>query len=268
MKLAFRRSHDESRGSAMTTNMDTSAAPSLPSAGGPLSNDRRGRMVAGRLPRTMAIKLSIDLVMTLLFIASLAFRITGDAPHEWLGVALCALFVVHGLINWRWFRNVFSGRYRFRRTLNTVINLSLLLAMLVLAVCGMANSRHVLGFLQLSGGMEFRQIHSFTAYWGLVLIGIHAGTHWTTVINAARKMAGIKGESRFRKTLLRILAAVTLVCGVWASYDRDMGSKLFRGFSFDFWDPSRPIVLFFVSNLAILGFYIGMTHFCMKFGRP
>jgi cytochrome b561 len=224
-------------------------------------------MVAGRLPQTMAIKLSIDLVMTLFFIASLAFRITGDTLHEWLGIALCALFVVHGLINWRWFRNVLRGRYRFRRTLNTAINLSLLLAMLLLAVCGMANSRHALGFLQLPGSMEFRRIHSFTAYWGLALIGIHAGMHWTTVINAARKMAGMSGESRFRKTLLRILAAVILGFGVWASYDRDMGSKLFRGFSFDFWDPSRPAALFFVSNLAILGLYAGVTHFCMKLGR-
>jgi hypothetical protein len=46
-----------------------------------------------------------------------------------------------------------------------------------------------------------------------------------------------------------------------------MGSKLFRGFSFDFWDPSRPAVLFFISNLAILSVYIGVTHFAMKWVR-
>jgi hypothetical protein len=139
--------------------------------------------------------------------------------------------------------------------------------MLVLVVCGLANSRHALGFLQLPGDMEFRQIHSLTAYWGLVLIGVHAGMHWTAVINAVRKMAGIGGESRVRKAALRILAAWVAGFGAWASYDRDMGSKLFRGFSFDFWDPSRPAVLFFVSNLAILSLYTGVTHFCMKFRR-
>jgi phosphatidylglycerophosphate synthase len=212
----------------------------------------------------MAIKLSIDLVMTLFFIASLAFRLTGDASHEWIGLALCVLFIVHGFLKWRWFRNVFKGRYGFRRTLNAAVNLSLLLAMLLLTGCGLANSRHVLGFLQLPGGMEFRQIHSVTAYWGLALIGIHAGLHWTTVINAARKMAGMNGESRFRKTALRILAVLSMSFGVWASYDRDMGSKLFRGVSFDFWDPSRPAILFFISHLAILSVYIGVTHFAME----
>jgi hypothetical protein len=65
----------------------------------------------GKLPRAMTIKLTIDLVMTLLFVASLAFRLTGDAPHEWIGLALCALFIVHGLLSRRWFRNVFKGRY-------------------------------------------------------------------------------------------------------------------------------------------------------------
>jgi hypothetical protein len=224
-------------------------------------------VMTGKLLRTMTMKLSIDLIMTLLFVALLAFRITGDASHEWLGIALCVLFIVHGLINWRWFRNIFNGRYRLRRALNAIINLSLLLAMLILAVCGLTNSRHVLGFLQLPGGMEFRQIHSLMAYWGLVLIGIHTGMHWTTVINAVRKMVGIRGENRFRKAVLRILATVLAGFGMWASYDRNMGSKLFRGFSFDFWDPSRPAILFFVSNLAILILYIGMTHFSMKFGR-
>ncbi|MDR2452372.1 MAG: DUF4405 domain-containing protein [Candidatus Accumulibacter sp.] len=224
--------------------------------------------MTGKYPRATAIKLSIDLVMPLLFVATLAFRITGNAPHEWIGVALCALFVVHGLLNRRWFRNVFKGRYGFRRTLNTVINSSLLLAMLLLAGCGMANSRQVFGFLHLPGSMEFRQIHSIAAYWGLALIGIHAGMHWTVVLHAARKMTGIRGESRFRKTALRVLAVLSMSLGVWASYDRDMGSKLFRGFSFDFWDPSRPVVLFFISNLAILSLYIGVTHFCMRLGRP
>jgi hypothetical protein len=80
-------------------------------------------------------------------------------------------------------------------------------------------------------------------------------------------MAGVSDESRFRKTALRIAAFLIAGFGVWASYDRDMGSKLFRGFSFDFWDPSRPAVLFFASNLAILGLYIAVTHYCMKFGR-
>jgi hypothetical protein len=71
-------------------------------------------------------------------------------------------------------------------------------------------------------------------------------------------------KGKMPETTLRVLAVLSMSFGVWASYDRDMGSKLFRGFSFDFWDPSRPAVLFFISNLAILSVYIGVTHFAMK----
>lgn len=224
-------------------------------------------MTAGELPKAMPIKLGLDLVMTLLFVTSLAFRITGSAPHEWIGMVLCVLFVTHCIINRRWFGNLFSGRYGMRRALNTSINLGLLAVMLILCLCGIANSDHVFGFLHFTGGMKFRQIHSLMAYWGLVLIGIHAGIHWRVVINTTRKLAGISGENKLRTAVLRLSAVTLVVFGVWASFDRDMGSKLFLGFSFDFWDPSRPIVLFFVSDLAILGIYACLTHLAFKFRR-
>ena len=223
--------------------------------------------MVGTLPETMTIRLGLDLLMTLLFVASLAFRITGDAPHEWIGMALCVLFVTHCIINRRWFRNLFNGRYGMRRILNTSVNLGLLAAMLILCVCGIANSDHVFGFLHFTGGMEFRQIHSLMAYWGWVLIGVHAGMHWPVVINAARKLAGIRGENKPRKAVLRLLAASFAGFGVWASFDRDMGSKLFLGYSFDFWDPGRPVILFFASNLAILGTYTCLSHLAFKFRR-
>jgi hypothetical protein len=43
-----------------------------------------------------------------------------------------------------------------------------------------------------------------------------------------------------------------------------MGSKLFLGYSFDYWNPERPMILFFTSNLAIMGVYIFVTHYALK----
>jgi hypothetical protein len=51
---------------------------------------------------------------------------------------------------------------------------------------------------------------------------------------------------------------------VYASFDREMGAKLFLGYSFDFWNPDRPAVLFFTSNLAIMGVYVCITYYALK----
>jgi hypothetical protein len=91
----------------------------------------------------MGPRLALDLAMALLFVASLGFRTTGAAAHEWLGVILCSLFIVHRVINWRGYRNIPRGRYSFRRCINTVLNLLLPAAMLALCASGVMNSHHV-----------------------------------------------------------------------------------------------------------------------------
>jgi hypothetical protein len=122
----------------------------------------------------------------------------------------------------------------------------------------------VLGFLHLPGGMVLRLIHTTAAYWGLPLIGIHLGLNWGMIIGGTRQMAGITTKNRIRIIIARILSFLFAAFGVWASFDRDMFSKLFQGFSFDYWPPERPWVLFFVFNFSILGIYVFLTYYGLK----
>jgi hypothetical protein len=213
---------------------------------------------------SIGLKLALDLAMVLLFIASLGFRTIGAVAHEWLGVSLFSLLIVHTIINWRWYRNIPNGKYAFRRCVNTVLNLLLPAVMLTLCVSGVMNSRHVFGFLGLNGGMAVRQIHSLAAYWGIALIGVHAGMHWAMVLGAVKKMAGVTRAGAMSTAALRAVALLMSAYGIWASFDRAMGSKLFLGFSFDFWDADRPEILFYANNLAIMALYISITHYTLK----
>jgi hypothetical protein len=42
-----------------------------------------------------------------------------------------------------------------------------------------------------------------------------------------------------------------------------MVSKLFLGFSFDYWPEERPAVLFFVVMLSIMGVYVFVTCYAL-----
>ncbi|MEG6501546.1 DUF4405 domain-containing protein [Desulfovibrio sp. 1214_IL3152] len=202
--------------------------------------------------------------MLVLFLASLGFRLTEEKTHEWLGMALFTLFAVLTWINRRWYTNLFKGKYTLRRLVNTAVNLSLLGLMLLLAAGGMMNSRFVLSFLELKGGMQYREWHTLAAYWGLVIIGIHTGMHWSMISGFVRKMTGNALLHPVTLTALRILAFTVLAFGIWASFDREMGAKLFLGFGFDYWDMERPAVLFYASAFSIMALYAFITHLVMR----
>jgi hypothetical protein len=212
----------------------------------------------------LAPRLIIDFVMMVLILFALSYRIIGDVSHEWIGVSVFVLFVVHTIINYRWYKQIFKGGYDFRRGLNTAVNLLLLAAMSLLIITGLLHSRTVLAFLHLPGGMVIRLIHTTAAYWSLLLIAIHLGLHWEIIINAMRKMTGITKANLGRTIIMRSAAVLIVGLGVWGSFDRDMFSKLFLGFSFDYWDPERPAVLFFVFNFSILGIYVFLTYYGLK----
>jgi hypothetical protein len=214
----------------------------------------------------MAGRLIMDLAMTVLVLFALAFRMTGEAAHEWAGIAVFVLFAIHTVLNRKWYKWIFNGEYHWRRALNTVVNLLLCVTMAALMTSGLLLSR-VAFPVNPPGGMFARQLHAVAAYWGFILIAIHVGMHWGMIINVMGKMRGGFGTSRIRTTTLRVLAALVFACGMAASFDRGMGAKLFLGFSFDYWDPNRPAILFFSANLAIMGLYIGATHYIMKFTR-
>lgn len=208
--------------------------------------------------------MGLDAAMTLLFITALAFRATGREAHEWVGMAFGLLLSVHVFWNWGWFRKLFRGKYTTHRALNTMTSLVLVAAMIVLALCGILNSRHVFAFSHFFDGEYIRQIHTTTAYWSLVLVGIHAGLHWPMIMGRVGTWFAF-GTRRERTSLLsRGLVCAVLAFGIWASCERDMASKLFLGFSFDFWPPDRPLALFYACHLAIMGVYGFVAHYLQK----
>lgn len=216
-----------------------------------------------RLPARLASKLAIDAIMTALFVSALTFRATGPVPHEWIGVGFAALFALHTAVNLGWYRSLFRGRYGVRRVFGTITNMALLASMLVVCVTGVLQSRHIFGLSQFFDGSSLRAAHSLAGYWSLVFIGIHTGLHWDMILAfLGKKMAFLKRAGTLIP--LRLGAFVVALCGVWASYDRLMGSKLFLGFSFDFWDPARPLVLFLAVNMAIIGLYAVAAHYLQK----
>ena len=59
--------------------------------------------------RTLKICVDIAMITALLFL--MAYSLIGETAHEWIGIAMLILFVMHHMLNSRWARNIFNGKY-------------------------------------------------------------------------------------------------------------------------------------------------------------
>ena len=90
-----------------------------------------------------ALKMAVDGAMVILLPLLMAYSLLGEAAHEWLGIAMSALFILHHVLNRRWYRGLCKGRYSTVRTLGAATDLLLLADMIALPVSGVMMSRHV-----------------------------------------------------------------------------------------------------------------------------
>ncbi len=122
-------------------------------------------------------KIITNTSMLILLPLLMAYSLVGEAAHEWLGIAIFALFVLHHIINFAWLKTLFKGRYSAYRIYMTVINVLLLAVMLMLPVSGIMMSKHIFRISGVGGLSLARTVHLLASYWGFILMSVHAGNH-------------------------------------------------------------------------------------------
>jgi hypothetical protein len=215
------------------------------------------------LNRYMLLRLVIDFSMTVLMLVAMGYHITGNAIHELVGVFLLVLFLVHNILNRRWYKNIFKGKHNVRRILSLAVNLLFLVSMTVVMVSSVPISQDIFPFIPINNDMILRQIHVLTSYWGFIFMAVHIGLSWGTILNAARKMTGITNPNRIRTITMRVIAVLIVVYGVQASFERDMVPKLtiYNPFGWGFDESTSEFIL---DYLSIMGIYIAGTHYALK----
>jgi len=212
------------------------------------------------------VKRTIDAAMTALLPVMMAYNLTGNTIHEVTGMALFALFILHHLLNRGWYGSVFAGKRNAPGLLHMTVTILLALAMIGMAVSAVMVSRVVFAFANLKGGLDARKLHVCMATWGFILMAIHLGFHGNMVTGILMKpMKG--GDSRLRKAVLRVAAAMISAYGVHASFTHEIGSKLTMYYGFSFWDPDRNKLFFLADLFAVMGLYACASHYCMNWIR-
>lgn len=204
--------------------------------------------------------------MTAVLLALMAYEWIGQAAHEWIGIGMFALFVLHHILNGKWSRHLFRGKYTAFRIIQTLLVLLVLLCMIGSMVSGIILSRYALSFLPISGGQTFaRNLHMLSAYWGFILMSLHLGLHWNIMLGMVKPL--VKKPSFVRTWTVRICGAAIAGYGIYAMIKRGIPDYLVLKNQFVFFDYEEPLVLFFLDYIAVMGSFVWGGHYLSKIVR-
>lgn len=194
------------------------------------------------------IKTLIDIVMTILFIILMGYYVTDNAVHEILGTITFILFLMHHILNIKWYTSIFKGKHNFQRTFHIILNSLLFIAMVGMMVSGIMISADVFAFLDIPTTMFGRRLHMISTSWGFVLMAIHIGLHITALMS---KLNTKMKNSTFEYVYYFILVLLAGL-GIYSFINLRVWEDMFLINDFKFFDYEQSPILFYLKYVAIL----------------
>ena len=210
------------------------------------------------------VKILVDIGMTIILMLLMAYELVGRQAHEWFGMSIFVLFILHHVLNRKWAKSIFKGKYTAFRAFQTIVVFIILMTMLGSMVSGIMLSEYVFAFVKPGSGYEmFRNIHMLSAYWGFVFMSIHIGTNVGVMTGMIKKTRAYNSKSgRF----IFISVPILISCyGIYAFYKRLIWQYMFLISHFVFFDSSEPLAFFMADYLSVMVLFATVGHYLSKF---
>lgn len=193
-------------------------------------------------------RILLDCIMTILFIILMGYYITGNNVHEILGTIVFLLFIIHNILNIKWYKTIFKGKHNFQRTFHIVINLLLFIDMIGMMISGIMISTSVFKFLNIPTTMFGRKLHMVSTSWGFVLMAIHVGMHITSIINKINS----KMKNNIFEYIYYLVIAIIVGSGMYLFTALKIYEDMFLINDFKYFDYNQNPIMYFLKYIIIL----------------
>lgn len=201
------------------------------------------------------VKIIIDILMYVLFLLLMGQHLASGAIHEWLGIGLFVCFLAHNILNYRWYKALFKGKYTVQRSVQTAINSLLMLSFIGCMLSALMISGVVFQDMRIPGMMMFgRKLHMFSTAWCFVFMSMHLGLH----IRAPKQKAAKIG-------FYTVMTAASLY-GIYHFIVRKFYQELFLLTEFKWFDYDKTLLLYLFETLCISLAFVMLTYTIKKFG--
>jgi hypothetical protein len=200
------------------------------------------------------IHIILDTIMLILMPLLMSYSLVGKAAHEWLGIGITALFVIHNILNIRWYKSICKGKYSAVRIVLTIVNLLLLVDIILLVYSGINLSENIFVTLPNIGKASLsRVIHLACSHWGILLMSFHFGFHG--------KIFSKMIKNKTAKHILLCIAVLIGIYGIYAFINKSIWNYLFPVSSFIFFDVGSSLVISILDYISIIALF-AFTGYC------
>ena len=209
------------------------------------------------------MRIIIDIMMFILFIILMGYHITGNDLHEILGTMTFVFFILHHIVNIKWYKTIFKGKYSFYRLVQLIIDTLLFIAMIGIIASSIMISSNVFSFLNIQTTMFARNLHMVSTSWGLVLMAIHLGLHLNVILTKQSK----KMKNNIFEYVYYLIIAIFMLFGLYTFIDTKLWKDMFLVSQFKFFDYDQNPYLFYLGELAIVCLISLLTYFLLKVSK-
>ena len=191
----------------------------------------------------------VDVLLGVGLLLLMSYQVTGEAGHEWTGIVMTVLMILHQILNRKWYAALFKGKYTPLRAVQTLANAALVICFVLTALCGINMSVHAVPFLsEFMRASLGRRLHLTLSHWCFVLMGLHLGLHIPAMLH------GVKNSNVRRIGFgTSILAAGA---GLWLFLKNSYPDYLFYRVPFAFIDYDKAVPLVLLEALLIAFFWV------------
>lgn len=211
------------------------------------------------------MKICVDVVMYLLFLLLMGQYLLRNAPHEWLGIAAGVLFVLHNVLNYKWYKSLFKGKYHAMRLVQTAVNILLLLAVFGCMLSGILASQHIFSVGNGSTIELGRFLHLVTTAWSFLLMSVHLGLHWTKFMGMAKKIPMNPKVQTALCRFVQVLVLALCIYGVYLFIDRRFWEELFHLIDYQKeYDESKTLWIYLAESIVMSSLFVAVSHYTKK----
>lgn len=215
---------------------------------------------------SIIIKRTVDTAMYILFLFLMGECVLRGSIHEWMGISIGILFIAHNMLNYKWYKTLLKGKYNTMRTIQFVVNIFLIFAMIACMVSGILTSRHIFVIGNGSAIELGRHLHLVATAWGFILMSVHLGLHWSIFSVIAKKIQTGQKTKKAIHIICRVLVIALCAYGLYQFIDRRFWEELFHLIDYQKeYDYSKSLFTYFAQTAALSVFFIAIAHYTKKF---
>ena len=209
--------------------------------------------------RLITRRMTVAALLPLLFLLVMSFHYIPKLLHEVIGLLWLVAVMVHIWQNRGWFKTLGKGRWNLFRVLNTLVDLSLLVVLLVTLLAGTGISNFIFKDimpLDIQRSIMVHQLHVSLPYIMLILMGLHWGLHFDSWLRQWKQGLNFCWPAKMTRPLYMLAGILTVVVGIYGSVLNRIGDRLLLKHIFATPATSEPWAIYIVLMVSIMGMYV------------